>query len=74
MTKLDLNLMQKQSITELLAAFGYSEQNKELNFEQYFKFLQSIAPITEEEAKYIFRRTDLDSSGSISIKEITNIL
>ena len=43
--------------------------NKEdLTFDKYFEFLRAVNPaITESEAVYIFKKTDIDSSGAISL-------
>jgi Ca2+-binding EF-hand superfamily protein len=67
--------LNKYSLEEFLNKYGFKDKQEDLSFHRYFDFLRAVYPeITEEEAVYIFRTTDIDSSGSISVEEIIEML
>jgi len=69
MTKLRVHFQfNKTALDDYLKKYGFKISNEELSFEAYFEFLKAVSPtINEPEAMYIFKRTDLDRNGSISL-------
>ncbi len=76
MTKLrfyfDLN---KSQLELYLSKYGFMNKDEDLNFQKYFEFLRAVNPtISEQQARYIFKKTDEDNSGTISLQQIVRML
>jgi Ca2+-binding EF-hand superfamily protein len=66
--------LNREDLEHYLTKYGYKEQ-EELSFESYYEFLKVANPnITYNEAVYIFKKTDLDGNGAISLEEILTML
>ena len=76
MTKLRIHFQLNRAILdEHLRRYGLKDSNQELSFAKYFEFLKAASPtITEEEAWYIFKKTDTDGNESISLDQILVML
>ena len=58
----------KEHLWSYLNKYGFMNNKEDLTFDKYFEFLRAVNPaITENEAVYIFKKTDIDSSGAISL-------
>jgi Ca2+-binding EF-hand superfamily protein len=46
-----------------------------VTFQEFTQFFRKVHPeLTTDEAHYVFKRTDKDDSGSISIEELQTLL
>lgn len=62
---------QNLDILKILTALGHSKNTKPLNEEDFIEFLQIInSKITPQQSNYIFKQTDLNGDGYVSIDEI----
>lgn len=70
MTKLRFYFhLNRESLEIYLTKYGYKGFEEELSFDSYLEFLKVANPkITENEALYIFKKTDLDGNGAISLE------
>lgn len=61
----------RSGLQTYLNKYGYKDSKEELSFENYYQFLKVANPsITYKEATYIFKKTDIDGNGAISLDEI----
>jgi Ca2+-binding EF-hand superfamily protein len=69
MTRLRIHFqLNKTALDDYLSSYGFKNSNEELSFLSYFDFLKVVSPtISEEEAIYIFKKTDIDGNGFISL-------
>jgi Ca2+-binding EF-hand superfamily protein len=69
MTKLRVIFsLNRVELEKYLSMYGFKNKNEDLTFDRYCDFLRAACPtITRTEAIYIFKRTDTDNSGTISI-------
>ena len=62
-------------LQKILDQLGFSQQNSQITFHDFHKFLQHAYPqITMQEADYCFKKTDTDNSLSISVDELKHML
>lgn len=63
--------LNKYSLEEFLNQYGFKNKQEDLTFDRYLDFLKLVyKDITKEEAIFIFKKTDIDNSGTISVEEI----
>lgn len=76
MNKLRFYISQKNlDLKKVMDSLGFGNNKNEISYHEFFHFFQRVYPeISNEEADYVFKKTDSDQSGSISVDELKTIL
>ena len=76
MNKVRFYISQKNlNMQSLMTSLGFGEGKDEISYQDFYQFLKSAYPdITHEEADLVFKRTDTDGSGLISVGELKTML
>lgn len=60
---------------KIMEELGFGTNKNEISYHEFHHFFQRAYPdISQEETDYIFKRTDLDRNGSISLTELKKML
>jgi Ca2+-binding EF-hand superfamily protein len=70
MNKLRFFISQKNlDLKKIMDSIGFGNGKSEISYHEFFHFFQQVYPeITNEDADYVFKKTDSDRSGSISVE------
>ena len=76
MNKLRFYISQKNlDMKKIMDSVGFTSGKQEGSYQDFFQFFRNVYPqITNEDTDYLFKKTDTDNSGSISVDELKNIL
>jgi Ca2+-binding EF-hand superfamily protein len=76
MNKLRFYISQKNlDLKKIMDSLGFIAGKKEISYQEFYHFFKEAYPdISNEEADYVFKKTDTDRSGAISIEELKALL
>ena len=76
MNKLRFYISQKNlDMKKVMDSFGFGYGKEEITYQDFYRFFLRVYPeITNEETDYVFKKTDADQSGTISVDELKSIL
>lgn len=76
MNKLRFYISQKNlDLKRVMDSLGFSQGKKEISYQEFLHFFREVYPqVTNEETDYLFKKTDADRSGSISVEELKGLL
>jgi Ca2+-binding EF-hand superfamily protein len=76
MNKLRFYISQQNlDLRKVMDSMGFGSGREEIVYHDFYQFFRRVYPqITHEDADYVFRRTDADHSGTISVEELKDIL
>jgi Ca2+-binding EF-hand superfamily protein len=69
MNKLRFYISQKNlDLKKVMDSLGFGANKKEISYLEFYRFFKEVYPdISNEEADYVFKKTDTDRSGAISV-------
>jgi Ca2+-binding EF-hand superfamily protein len=60
---------------KIMNSMGFGSQKEEVTYQDFYHFFKRVHPdISQEETYYVFKKTDTDGSGSISVEELKGML
>ena len=60
---------------KIMDSLGFGHSKDEVTYQDFYHFFLRVYPeITNEEADYVFRKTDTDNSSTISLQELEQLL
>ena len=76
MNKLRFYIAQKNlNMKKIMDQLGFGKDKTQISYHEFHHFfLRAYPEISQEETDYIFKRTDSDKSGSISVSELKKML
>ncbi len=76
MNKLRFYISQKNlDMKKVMDSVGFTSGKQEVTYQDFYQFFKCVYPeITNEDTDYLFKKTDTDNSGSISVDQLKDIL
>lgn len=76
MNKLRFYISQKNlDLKKIMDSLGFTANKKEISYHEFYHFFQHVYPeISNEDADYLFKKTDTDHSGAMSVQELKTLL
>ena len=76
MNKLRFYISQKNlDMKKVMDSVGFTSGKQEVSYQDFYQFFKNVYPqITNEDTDYLFKKTDVDNSGSISVDQLKSIL
>lgn len=72
MNKLRFYIQQKNlDLKKIMDSLGFGAEREEIAYHDFYLFFKKVYPeVTHEETDYVFKKTDTDHSGTISVDEL----